>query len=172
MAFQVLIRKLFVPLSKSLLLLQKLVYSLFVILYGPFFSFFFFFCDNMLHLLLSGKIFIISGTKVKGIKDDEQSTSKGGKRKKDGTGDQKSKIVKTEGDVSVRKAASQKNANNMEAENQKTSDLERKLEAQSKEIWALKDDLKKHVTTAELREMLEANGQDSTGSELDLRDRW
>ena len=161
------------PLSKSLLLLQKLVYSLFVILYGPFFSFFFFFfCDNMLHLLLSGKIFIISGTKVKGIKDDEQSTSKGGKRKKDGTGDQKSKIVKTEGDVSVRKAASQKNANNMEAENQKTSDLERKLEAQSKEIWALKDDLKKHVTTAELREMLEANGQDSTGSELDLRDRW
>lgn len=111
------------------------------------------------------------GTKVKGIKDDEQSTSKGGKRKKDGTGDQKSKIVKTEGDVSVRKAASQKNANNMEAENQKTSDLERKLEAQSKEIWALKDDLKKHVTTAELREMLEANGQDSTGSELDLRDR-
>lgn len=52
------------------------------------------------------------------------------------------------------------------------SDLEKRLEAQSKELWDLKDDLKKHVTTAELREMLETNGQDSTGSELDLRDRW
>lgn len=51
-------------------------------------------------------------------------------------------------------------------------DLETKLEAQSKELWALKDDLKKNVTTAELREILEVNGQDSTGSELDLRDRW
>ena len=117
-------------------------------------------------------ILIISGTKVKGKKDDEQSTSKGGKRKKDATGDQKSKIVKTEGDVSVRKAASEKNANNLRAEDQKASDLERKLKDQSKEIWALKDDLKKHVTTAELREMLEANGQDSTGSDFDLRDRW
>ncbi|RWW73884.1 hypothetical protein BHE74_00018199 [Ensete ventricosum] len=32
------------------------------------------------------------------------------------------------------------------------------------------DQLKIHVVTAELREMLEANGQDSTGSEYDLRD--
>lgn len=117
-------------------------------------------------------IFIISDTKVKGKKDDEQPTSKGGKRKKDATVDQKSKIVKSEGDVSVSKSATEKNANNLRAENQKTSDLERKLEDQSKEIWALKDNLKKHVTTAELREMLEANGQDSTGSELDLRDHW
>uniref|UniRef100_A0A2P2KV22 Poly ADP-ribose polymerase 1 isoform X1 n=1 Tax=Rhizophora mucronata TaxID=61149 RepID=A0A2P2KV22_RHIMU len=52
------------------------------------------------------------------------------------------------------------------------SDMERKLESQSKELWDLKDNLKRHVTTAELREMLEANDQDSTGSELDLRDRW
>ncbi|KAI7983448.1 Poly [ADP-ribose] polymerase 1 [Camellia lanceoleosa] len=52
----------------------------------------------------------------------------------------------------------------------KTSDLEIQLEAQTKELWALKDDLKKHVTTAELREMLEANGQNSTRSEFDLRD--
>lgn len=51
-------------------------------------------------------------------------------------------------------------------------DLENQLETQTKELWALKDDLKKHVTTAELREMLEANGLDSTGSELDLRERW
>lgn len=122
--------------------------------------------------MLSGKISTISGTKAKGKKDDEKSTSKGGKRKKESSDDQKSKIVKTEGDVSLRKTASENNAKFLKAENQKTSDIERMLEAQSKEIWALKDDLKKHVTTAELREMLEANGQDSTGSELDLRDRW
>ncbi|MCI09817.1 poly(ADP-ribose) polymerase domain protein [Trifolium medium] len=39
-------------------------------------------------------------------------------------------------------------------------------------LCALKDDLTKHVTAAELREMLDANDQDSTGSELDLRDHW
>lgn len=50
--------------------------------------------------------------------------------------------------------------------------MDSKLEAQTKALWALKDELKKYVTTTELREMLEANGQDSTGSELDLRERW
>ncbi|XWS76286.1 hypothetical protein CRYUN_Cryun01aG0162600 [Craigia yunnanensis] len=45
-----------------------------------------------------------------------------------------------------------------------------KLEGDTKELWSLKDELKKHVTTAELSEMLEANGQDATGSELDLHD--
>ncbi|KAK9281371.1 hypothetical protein L1049_004271 [Liquidambar formosana] len=115
------------------------------------------------------------GTKVEVQEDKEllrQSTSKGGnKRKKDVTGDQKSKVVKAEGDVSVGKAVSEKNANNLGEGHLKAPDLESKLEAQSKELWALKDDLKKHVTTVELREMLEANGQDSPGSELDLRDR-
>ncbi|KDO68484.1 hypothetical protein CISIN_1g035625mg [Citrus sinensis] len=72
------------------------------------------------------------------------------------------------GDVSTSRAASVASSNNLPDEH--ASDLESKLEAQTKELWALKDDLKKHVTTAELREMLEANGQDSTGSELDLRD--
>lgn len=52
------------------------------------------------------------------------------------------------------------------------TDMESKLEVQTKELWALKDDLKKHVTTLELRKMLETNAQDSTGSELDLRERW
>ncbi|KAL4353464.1 hypothetical protein GQ457_06G028910 [Hibiscus cannabinus] len=46
-----------------------------------------------------------------------------------------------------------------------------KLEGELKELWAFTDELKKHVTTAELREMLEANGQDATGSELNLRYR-
>lgn len=49
---------------------------------------------------------------------------------------------------------------------------EREMEAQTKELWDLKDDLKKYVTTADLREMLELNEQSTRGSELDLRDKW
>ncbi|KAF3436180.1 hypothetical protein FNV43_RR23272 [Rhamnella rubrinervis] len=109
-----------------------------------------------------------SGSKVKEQDDNElkQSTSKAGaKRKKDVGGDQKSKVAKADGDVSKSRGA----RNNNGAE--ESSDLESKLEAQTKALWALKDELKKNVTTAELRQILEANGQDSTGSELDLRDR-
>ncbi|CAN0886299.1 Poly [ADP-ribose] polymerase 1 [Linum grandiflorum] len=94
-------------------------------------------------------------------KEVEPSVTRGGvKRKKDASSEEPSKVSKAEGDISSRTAKI------------KTSnDLESKLEAQSKALWALKDDLKKHVSTAELREMLDANGQDSTGSELDLRDK-
>jgi predicted DNA-binding WGR domain protein len=45
------------------------------------------------------------------------------------------------------------------------------LEKQSKDMWELKDNLRQHVSTAELREMLIANNQDASGSEYDLRDR-
>ncbi|XP_022145931.1 poly [ADP-ribose] polymerase 1 isoform X2 [Momordica charantia] len=97
-----------------------------------------------------------------------QAASKVGKRKKDATGDQDSKVTKAVGDVSV--SRSMKTASDS-PDSQNPSSLASKLEAQTKELWKLKDDLKKHVTNAELREMLESNGQDSTGSELDLRDR-
>ncbi|GMP99507.1 hypothetical protein CsSME_00046950 [Camellia sinensis var. sinensis] len=105
------------------------------------------------------------GTKVELQEEDkeslQQSTLKGGaKRKRAVSGDQKSKLSRSE-----------ENSNLLGNEHPKSSDLESLLEAQTKELWALKDDLKKKVTTAELREMLEANSQDSTGSELDLRDR-
>lgn len=100
----------------------------------------------------------------------QQSTSKAGTKRKNIGGVESSKVGKFEGDVSTNRAASVVSSNNLPDEH--ASDLESKLEAQTKELWALKDDLKKHVTTAELREMLEANGQDSTGSELDLRDHW
>ncbi|KAA8550776.1 hypothetical protein F0562_002460 [Nyssa sinensis] len=103
------------------------------------------------------------GKKVELQEDKEplqQSTSKGGaKRKRTETSDQNAKFTKTEG-----------NASKLVHEETNASALELQLEAQTKELWALKDDLKKHVTTVELRQMLEANGQDSTGSELDLRD--
>lgn len=112
-----------------------------------------------------------SGTNIEmeeGKESTQKHTSKGGiKWGKDADSEWKSKVAKAKGDVSVGSTASVKNYN----EPGESRDLENKLEIQSKELWALKDDLKKHVTTAELREMLEANGQDSTGSELDLRDR-
>ncbi|CAK7346439.1 unnamed protein product [Dovyalis caffra] len=104
-----------------------------------------------------------TGIKNKAKEDEElqQSSAKAGaKRRKDTGFDQKSKVARTEGDISTSRPASASN----------DSELDRKLESQSKELWALKDDLKKHVTTAELRAMLELNGQISTGSELDLRD--
>ncbi|KAJ4726847.1 Poly [ADP-ribose] polymerase [Melia azedarach] len=109
-----------------------------------------------------------NGTKAE-AQVDKESTSKPGAKRKSVGGAERSKVAKTEGDVSTSKTASVGNSNKLPDEH--ASDLESKLEAQTKELWALKDDLKKHVTTAELKQMLEANGQDSTGSELDLRDR-
>ncbi|KAF8392235.1 hypothetical protein HHK36_022577 [Tetracentron sinense] len=114
-----------------------------------------------------------SDTKVEAEDDEilQQSVSRSGtKRKKGAGGEQKSKISKSEGNVSVSRVVSENKASALGIPNPKFSDLESKLEAQTKELWALKDDLKKHVTAAELREMLEANGQDSAGSEHDLRD--
>ncbi|KAB2003572.1 hypothetical protein ES319_D11G141000v1 [Gossypium barbadense] len=111
------------------------------------------------------------GTDVPKEQQPQSTSTAGAKRKKDVGDDQKSKITKLEGEVSARGAGRTKNANDLTDKKPKDSDLETKLEAQAKELWALKDELKKHVTTAELREMLEANGQDATGSELDLRDR-
>lgn len=111
-------------------------------------------------------------TEIEGGKELDQLTSKAGtKRRRDNNGDQKSKILKAEHGVSTSRAGSKGIVSSAE-EQPKVSDLESKLEFQAKELWALKDLLKEHVTTAELREMLEINGQDSTGSELDLRDRW
>ncbi|KAL6978642.1 Poly [ADP-ribose] polymerase 1 [Sarracenia purpurea var. burkii] len=100
-----------------------------------------------------------------------QSTSESGaKRKRAVSYDTKSKLAKCEVSASISDVTIEKKTNLLGDVHPK-ADLESLLEAQTKELWALKDDLKKHVTTGELREMLEANGQDSAGSELDLRDR-
>lgn len=115
-----------------------------------------------------------SGKQVNAEEDEElkqSSTKAGAKRRKDVVADQKSKVAKVVGDMSTSRSQPVGNNNHVDEKNPKASDLETKLEAQTKKLWELKDELKKHVTTAELREMLEANGQDSTGSELDLRDR-
>ncbi|XP_077241988.1 poly(ADP-ribose) polymerase 2 isoform X2 [Tasmannia lanceolata] len=99
----------------------------------------------------------------------QQSTSKGTKRKKAVNDDQKAKIPKSEGNMTTGKVTNS-NARDSGSLNSSASDLDKKLEEQTKALWAVKDDLKKHVTTAEMREMLEANGQDTVGSEFDLRD--
>lgn len=127
-------------------------------------------------VIISLHVFVFSGTEIKIEESKEllqQSTSKAGiKRKKDVQGDQNPKVAKAAGDTLASRAAYKEYAANSIDERPKGTDLDSKLETQSKELWALKDDLKKHVTTAELRQMLEANDQDSTGSELDLRERW
>lgn len=115
------------------------------------------------------------GKQVKAQGDEElkqSSTKAGTKRRKDTGDDEKAKVAKAVGDVSTSRSQPVKSNNQVDEKNPEATDLNAKLEAQTKELWTMKDDLKKHVTTAELRAMLEANGQDSTGSELDLRDRW
>ncbi|KAK1412609.1 hypothetical protein QVD17_33994 [Tagetes erecta] len=93
------------------------------------------------------------------VKEEKEPVKGGSKRKAAVDCDQKSKMAKTEDCPSTPKTSGDQ------------SKLKSLLEAQSNELWALKDDLKKHVSTSELKEMLEANNQDTSGSELDLRDR-
>ncbi|XP_068640410.1 poly [ADP-ribose] polymerase 1 [Aristolochia californica] len=87
----------------------------------------------------------------------QQLPSKGIKRKHGSSDEQKTKVAKSDG--------------NKQSSNSDSSSLDKKLEEQSRALWVIKDDLKRHVTTAEMREMLEVNSQDSSGSEFDLRDR-
>lgn len=97
----------------------------------------------------------------------ESKSRNDAKRKNVGDSDQLVKVVKTDTDMMMRKCASSTNAlDSGEAA------LESKLEAQTKALWELKDDLKKYVSTVELRQMLAENDQSTSGSELDLRDRW
>lgn len=133
-------------------------------------------CHQLSFLILVSLVFVgFLGERVElqGDGEPKMSSSKPRAKRRNGAGgDEKSKIAKGDGDMSTSRRQQVKNSNGAEEQNPKVSELEAKLEAQTKQLWALKDDLKNHVTTAELREMLEANNQDSSGSELDLRDRW
>ncbi|KAL3531248.1 hypothetical protein ACH5RR_010570 [Cinchona calisaya] len=104
-------------------------------------------------------------------KEPIESTSKTGvKRKRVASGSGKLTCAEVE-DPSAKESISDRTNNNLGNERTKAPELESQLEAQTRALWALKDDLKNHVSTVELREMLEINSQDSTGSELDLRER-
>ncbi|KAL4191408.1 hypothetical protein AMTRI_Chr07g80390 [Amborella trichopoda] len=96
-----------------------------------------------------------------------ETTSKSGKRKKSASDGDKEKVQKTENTVTAGKVVSTESG----GLSSDAKDLESKLEIQNRALWAIKDNLQKHVKASELREMLEANGQDSSGSEHDLRDR-
>ncbi|CAL9164864.1 poly [ADP-ribose] polymerase 1-like isoform X1 [Musa acuminata AAA Group] len=104
-------------------------------------------------------------------KTEDQVTSRSAKRKAVGSDEQKAKVSKSEKRNSAGKTSTNGSKDEPNHGDFSTIGLEKKLEEQSKLLWDIKDQLKIHVTTAELREMLEANGQDSTGSEYDLRDR-
>lgn len=97
-----------------------------------------------------------------------QATTRGTKRKTVESDDRKIKAPKSDQHNQTQKASSSSTG----LDEIVSSDLEKKLEEQSKTLWNIKDELKKNVATSELKEMLEANGQDSAGSEYDLRERW
>ncbi|KAJ0742482.1 putative NAD(+) ADP-ribosyltransferase [Helianthus annuus] len=112
---------------------------------------------------ISSMVKKLSTTKKDEVKEEKETLNGSSKRKGAVDRDHKSKMPKIEDSPSNAKTSVDGELD--------PSKLRSLLEAQTKELWALKDDLKKHVSTSELREMLEANNQDSSGSELDLRDR-
>ncbi|KAG8099933.1 hypothetical protein GUJ93_ZPchr0013g36640 [Zizania palustris] len=101
----------------------------------------------------------------------EQTTSKGSKRKNSDNDIHDCKAPKL--DERILKGAAQNKGKAVVScdSNASSTDLEKKLKEQSDTLWKLKDELKKHVSTAELRDMLEANGQDTSGPERHLLDR-
>ncbi|KAF0888017.1 hypothetical protein E2562_009602 [Oryza meyeriana var. granulata] len=100
----------------------------------------------------------------------EQITSKGSKRKNSDNGMHDCKSPKI--NRSISEGAQNKGKSVVSCEsNASSTDLQEKLKEQSDTLWKLKDELKKHVSTAELRNMLEANGQDTSGPERHLLDR-
>uniref|UniRef100_A0ACD5TFQ5 Uncharacterized protein n=1 Tax=Avena sativa TaxID=4498 RepID=A0ACD5TFQ5_AVESA len=107
----------------------------------------------------------------KGTASKQQTTSKGSKRKNGENDMQDHKAPKLDGSVSE---AAKPNKGKLVVpcdSNTSSADLHQKLKVQSDTLWKLKDELKKHVSTAELRDMLEVNEQDPSGPERDLLER-
>ncbi|KAK9704903.1 hypothetical protein RND81_07G018900 [Saponaria officinalis] len=128
-----------------------------------------------LHTAVKGKASSSSST-GNGVKSGGESIkepkAKGGTKRELSAGsesrDQHVKMLKTDTDMIMRKCSAQTSTNGSGVVE---VGLDKKLEAQTKALWDLKDELKKYVSTAELRQMLEINGQSTSGSELLLRDR-
>ncbi|KQK20109.1 poly [ADP-ribose] polymerase 1 [Brachypodium distachyon] len=101
----------------------------------------------------------------------QQTTLKGSKRKNGDSDMQECKAPKLDGSISEGATRNRGKLNVPCYSNASSADLQQKLKEQSDTLWKLKDELKKHVTTAELRDMLEANGQDPCGAERHLLER-
>uniref|UniRef100_A0A0E0Q753 Poly [ADP-ribose] polymerase n=1 Tax=Oryza rufipogon TaxID=4529 RepID=A0A0E0Q753_ORYRU len=99
-----------------------------------------------------------------------QTSSKGSKRKNNQNDIHDRKAPKIIRSISEGTAQDKGKAVVSHDSNANSSDLQEKLKEQSDTLWKLKDELKKHVSTAELRNMLEANGQDTSGPERHLLD--
>lgn len=101
----------------------------------------------------------------------EQAASKGSKRKNGDNDTNNCKAPKL--DESTSEGATRNKGKLVVTcdSNTNLADLHQKLKEQSDTLWKLKDELKKHVSTAELRDMLESNGQDPSGPERHLLDR-
>ncbi|KAJ0969812.1 hypothetical protein J5N97_022689 [Dioscorea zingiberensis] len=84
-------------------------------------------------------------------------TSMGTKHKNTENSELNSKVSKYDVDTSTIGTSSMNH-------NSKVSNQDTKLEEQTKALWNMKDELKKHVMTSELQEMLKENGQYSSGS--------
>jgi hypothetical protein len=100
-----------------------------------------------------------------------QEQNKGSKRKNGGNNTHDCKAPKLDG--SIPEGTTRNKGKVAEPDsNASSADLQQKLKEQIDTLWKLKDGLKKHVSTTELRNMLEANKQDSSGPERHLLDRW
>ncbi|KAF3772093.1 Poly ADP-ribose polymerase 1 [Nymphaea thermarum] len=118
------------------------------------------------------KVCLTRVSKKEALDNEVSQQSRGTKRKKAVTTENQKKVPKAEENASARSTSTKNKATELGKVGSDAAILERKLEEQTKALWAVKDDLRKHVKTVELREMLEANNQDSAGSEYDLRERW
>ncbi|CAN6171745.1 unnamed protein product [Urochloa humidicola] len=97
--------------------------------------------------------------------------AKGSKRKKGENDMQSCKVPKLDGSTSEGTMQNKGKLVDPCDSKANSSDIQQKLKEQSDTLWKLKDELKKHVSTAELRDMLEANEQDTSGPERHLLDR-
>ncbi|KAJ1288363.1 hypothetical protein BS78_02G084100 [Paspalum vaginatum] len=97
--------------------------------------------------------------------------TKGSKRKKGENDTQSCKAAKIDGSTSEGTVQNKGKLVDPCGSNASSADIQQKLKEQSDTLWKLKDELKKHVSTAELRDMLEANEQDTSGPERHLLDR-
>ncbi|OEL20577.1 Poly [ADP-ribose] polymerase 1 [Dichanthelium oligosanthes] len=95
---------------------------------------------------------------------------KGSKRKKGENDMQSCKAAKLDGNTSEGIVQHKGKLVDTCDSNASSADIQQKLKEQSDTLWKLKDELKKHVSAAELRDMLEANEQDTSGPERHLLD--
>lgn len=122
---------------------------------------------------------------MKGRNEEEKSSrnTRGSSSKENNEADNKNKEKKPvlsrkgkEVDISkpvdkINKKETGKNGKEIPAVSSKDVEFDKQMEAQTRKIWEVKDNLTKNVPKNLQKEMLSINGQDQTGSEQELRER-